>query len=659
MESLSNTNKNSVKKIIPDYLSVDYDTYLNKQIELLKSTEYFKDYNYEGSNIRLLLEWQSYFSELNTYYLNQIAKNVFDDTSELYENKHRIAKLKGYNARGYISSTTDLTIKVKMYDRDGKIQYDVGDKLYVPVYKPCYAIDLEDESKIIPFIVKESLVLEITEDIFYNSTLNNVGINKGDDFEYIMEDVEPYQSIGNITFKIPVIQGETETYTYTGKDIIDNKIILPFNNFNHDWVDEDSYTCILKVNDKNWLRVPHFYDKMSGLSENRKSDDVYQFMFDKFQRYIIEFSPLRNIPDLLDTIEIHLIRSIGDKGNVARNVLTLLDRVNSKGIVKNLTKNFDISLDALEITNERETSGGQNPQSMEDLSEAGKSTISSQERCVTKEDYISFLNARSDVISSYVWGEQEVTPSGDTREYNKVHISVIPYTWYDGTISVENYQWDTEINKIEIFKPIKFSNDFKESLKVYLEPRKFLTTFEVFELPELVFFKFFIGVRLYRLYNFTDVINTIKDKLNCYFQASSQKFNNTINFMDIHNYLLDTSIYQEGKNWDLIKGVENIVFRNIEINLKPISDDKRNFYALPLSGGEYTIDGIKYTTDTGYNVDIPKGSNIYPPNRELDYPQYTRNEFLNSIENRMKIIKLGYNQFPILLDDACVFEEEK
>ena len=106
------------KSIVPDYLSIDFNTYLNRHIEVLRTNNYFKDFNYEGSNVRMLLEWISYFSEINTYYLNQITKNVYDDTAELYENRHRIARLKGYNARGYISSWTDINFQIEMFDRD-------------------------------------------------------------------------------------------------------------------------------------------------------------------------------------------------------------------------------------------------------------------------------------------------------------------------------------------------------------------------------------------------------------------------------------------------------------------------------------------------------------------------------------------------------------
>lgn len=660
MEKPVQKNKFYSKKIIPDYLSIDYSTYLDKQIELLKSTETFKDYNYEGSNVRLLLEWLSYFASLNTYYLNQIAKNVFDDSSDLYENMHRIAKLKGFNAKGYVSSWTNIDIELDMYDSNGTLQYEPGDRIYIPRFMPLYAADLENTSILIPFLTRESITFTITDDMYYNTSILQPGLLIGSDFEQLQEPNEEPLYSGKIKFNIPVIQGELSEFTYTGQDIVDNKLVLPFYNFNHDNTDADSTsTCIVKVNNITWTRVLNFYEKISGLTENSESDNVFQFLYDKFKRYVIEFSPMRNVPDVLDEIKISVIKSLGSNGNVGKNTISKLDRSKSRGIIKNLTKDIDISLECITLYNKKEASGGQNPQTMADLAEGGKSNISSQERCVNRNDFTSYLNARSDVIASNVWGEQEATPWGDVREYNKIHVSIIPYSWYDGTIQKQDLIWTTSDNqKVEIFKPIKYNTNYEETLKTYLEPRKMIMTYEVFDIPELIFFKFNIGLKLYRLYDFTAVKAVVLDKLSYYFSPENQIFNGEIDFKEIHNFILDTSYVVEDKNWDLIKGVENLVFRKIEINISPISKEKRDFYALPLSGGDYTINGKTFHTDKGYNVIIPVGSNIYPPNIERDYPQYTRKEFLTSIENKMKVIKLGFNQFPILSMNACLFEEE-
>ena len=112
---------------IENYLDIDFNTFLQKQKEILQNSDTFKDYDYEGSNISVLLELLAYQMELNTYYQNQIAKNLFMDTSNIYSTTHRLANLIGYNARGYISGYTTLTISVSA-------GADPGDQLYIPEY---------------------------------------------------------------------------------------------------------------------------------------------------------------------------------------------------------------------------------------------------------------------------------------------------------------------------------------------------------------------------------------------------------------------------------------------------------------------------------------------------------------------------------------------
>ena len=89
--------------LIPNYLSLDFDTMKSDIISALRSSETFKnyDFDYEGSNITVLIELISYLGDINTFYLNKLAKEMYIDTVELYENAHRLAKLSRYKPLGY------------------------------------------------------------------------------------------------------------------------------------------------------------------------------------------------------------------------------------------------------------------------------------------------------------------------------------------------------------------------------------------------------------------------------------------------------------------------------------------------------------------------------------------------------------------------------
>lgn len=622
--------KSLQRTITPDYLTTDFNTFVQRQIEILKNTEQFKDYNFEGSNIRLLMEWFAYLSELNTFYLNKIAKNSYDDTADVYENVHRIAKMKGYNPRGYISSKTDLTIKVKMFDDQNNQQYDINEQLYIPAHKQFFA---ETDNGNIRFVTSQPKLFTIPND-------ENIYVD------------------GYVEFSVPIVQGEVLELNYTGKDIIDGKLILPFYNFNHDPTDSnDDSTIIVTVNDEQWYRVENFYSEISGLRENNLTDNVFMFVFDKYKRYLVEFSQFRKVPGNLDEIKIVLLKTLSTLGNVGSHFITNIDSKDTS-IMYNNTRDKVISNVSISVTNLIASSGGTDPQSISEISAAGKGFMNAQERCVIRNDYISYLKSRADIITANVWGEHEINKKGDIREYNKIHLSVIPYSWNSGTISVSAEEWELDNLSAEVIKPIEYSPVFIEDIKTYLEKRKFLLTYEVFDIPDIIYFMFRIGVKIKRLYNFADVSKAIKDKLDYYFDAKNRSFGEKISFMEISNFITDPSIVAEGKNWDLIKGIDSLVFRDIKIKREPISQEKIDFYSLPLSGGTYWENGIEYSTDIGYNIIISEDSNIYPPNKENDYPQYTKNEYLNNIENKMKIIVLGPNQFPMLVKDLCIFEQE-
>jgi hypothetical protein len=159
----------------------------------------------------------------------------------------------------------------------------------------------------------------------------------------------------------------------------------------------------------------------------------------------------------------------------------------------------------------------------------------------------------------------------------------------------------------------------------HLASRKYLNTYETFVLPELVYFIFDIGIKCKRLYNFTLVKEDVKEKLNYYFRAENRNFNEIIDFKDLYNYIMDTSIISEINEFSYIKGIDNLVIRDI------------NTFTNSISGAETTI---------------------YEYNEDDNYPMY--NETFNcTFENVLRPIKLGYNQFPVLSKDLCLFVKEE
>jgi hypothetical protein len=117
----------SIKYLTPSYLEADFNTFKKRLQDLMQNSKTFKDYNYEGANITMLIEMLAYLSELNTYYTNKLAKNMFMDTSDIYETVHSMANERGYKPYGYLAPLLNLTLTINLSGN-----CNPGDQLYSP-----------------------------------------------------------------------------------------------------------------------------------------------------------------------------------------------------------------------------------------------------------------------------------------------------------------------------------------------------------------------------------------------------------------------------------------------------------------------------------------------------------------------------------------------
>jgi hypothetical protein len=230
-----------------------------------------------------------------------------------------------------------------------------------------------------------------------------------------------------------VRQGIATTYTYTGKDIIDERIYLPFYNFDYgdDLYGTTTYIQI-QVNGETWTRIPDFYYDISGLTG--VIDNVYMFRYDKYQKYIVEFSPTRNVPVEDDILVVTVLRTAGSYGNVAAYAIDTA----MNDFIQDITQGFTYSRSYITlITNTIEAYGGLDPETLDIVRDNSDGVMHSQYRNVTKKDYVDYLESRDDIIAANAWGARDISPSASTEDYNKVFVSLIPDEWGSSTIDVD------------------------------------------------------------------------------------------------------------------------------------------------------------------------------------------------------------------------------
>jgi len=591
--------------LIPSYLEADFLTALTKNTNLMKASETFKDYNYHGANITMILELLSYLADFSSFHTNMVAKNIYMDSASVYETVHSLAQQKGYEARGYVSAYTNVTVELSG-------SYEVGDQLYIEPWQ----------------MFNTGLKTDADEAIYYTIT---------DGYTHTVE------VAGLQTFNIYMRQGIIETLNYTGEDLIDNSIIMPFHEYDHGTYPYNISAINVWINDEKWQRVSDFYDILSGLLDLQgDSDDVYMFKYDKYRRYILQFNSSRNLPKSNDDISVNILKSLGSTGVIQSNGISIkaVTSTDSGTIsILNITKGVPVpTSNILTFTNFEPSIGGSDPENIEEIKVGARSNIHSQYRNITGKDYRYHLEARSDVIRGLAWGEQEVNP-GNVLEYNKTYLTVIPQKGLTtlfalGTINttLRTWSWTDDLGQT-VSAPIdiatSYVNEFKIDLLKYLEPRKMLNNYEVPVLPNIVYFRFDTGIRVRRIFEYKDVMTDVRNKLIYFFDPSNRLFKEEINFMDIHNFILDMSITSESDDFKYIAGVDNLVFRDVSV------------YTTFNTGEEQII----FEPPTVYNV---RGK----------FPHYKYPALQSHFDNKLRPILLDYNQFPMLVIDMCRFFRE-
>jgi hypothetical protein len=90
--------------------NLDFESIKNNLKEYLKTQKVFQDYDFEGSNINVLLDVLAYNSHLTAFYLNMIGNEMFLDSALLRDSVVSHAKELNYLPRSFRSATTLVDI---------------------------------------------------------------------------------------------------------------------------------------------------------------------------------------------------------------------------------------------------------------------------------------------------------------------------------------------------------------------------------------------------------------------------------------------------------------------------------------------------------------------------------------------------------------------
>ena len=95
---------------------LDFDSYKDSLKTFLKSQDRFKDYDFDGSNLSVLLDVLSYNTYQNAFYLNMVSNEMFLDSAKLRDSVISHAKELNYLPRSFRSASATIKLIITSSD---------------------------------------------------------------------------------------------------------------------------------------------------------------------------------------------------------------------------------------------------------------------------------------------------------------------------------------------------------------------------------------------------------------------------------------------------------------------------------------------------------------------------------------------------------------
>lgn len=341
--------------------SLDFDTLRQSMRDYLASQVKFKDYDFDGSNISVLLDVMAYNTYMGSFYNNMIGSEMFLDSAQLPDSIASHAKELNYVPRSTTSATANVDIVITP---------DTFDESQASIIVPKgTSFTARDSDASLPFTLSKNIIA--------GRVANSYVITGAD-----------------------LTQGSYVTESY-GFDAV-NKVPLILQNKLIDISDID-----VTVLEDNGSTITSFKRVLSlfGLTS---ASEVYFIQPSNGGKYEIVFGDgvMGRVPKHNSVIKVTYRVTAGESGNGLR----LFKTDGAIGGYANVVVSVNTS-----------ASGGGSAESSESIKFNAPRHMTTQERAVTSEDYETLLSINYPEISavSAYGGEDAIPP-----QYGKVFIAV-------------------------------------------------------------------------------------------------------------------------------------------------------------------------------------------------------------------------------------------
>ena len=102
----------TVKSSQVNITDLDFDDIAKNLKNYLKGQSTLKDYDFEGSNISILIDLLAYSSHVSAFNANMVASELFLDTAQIRKNVVSRAKEIGYTPTSATASTATIDLQI-------------------------------------------------------------------------------------------------------------------------------------------------------------------------------------------------------------------------------------------------------------------------------------------------------------------------------------------------------------------------------------------------------------------------------------------------------------------------------------------------------------------------------------------------------------------
>jgi hypothetical protein len=342
---------------------LDFDSIKTNLKTFLRSQQKFKDYDFEGSGLAILMDLLAYNTHYNSYYLNMVANEMFLDTAALRSSVVSHAKLLNYVPKSTIASSAVINLQ---------------------------ATNVNSASVTLPKFSK-----------FLSEAID--GVN----YQFITKDTYTVSTISNVaTFTdVEIVQGEPITLSFTYDESSNPKQLftLPDTNI-------DTTTLLVQVQQSISNTNISTYNLETNISNLTSSSEVYFLQESLSGFYEIYFGDNILGKKLNDgnIVSVSYISTNGTSAMGANNFVFL-------DSIEGIASVFPVS---------PATSGGEK-ESIESIKFQAPKSYSAQGRAVSYQDYITAIQQNKlgfAIDSVSVWGGEDNIPPA----YGQVFVSIKP-----------------------------------------------------------------------------------------------------------------------------------------------------------------------------------------------------------------------------------------